>query len=235
MPISSLTKKDLNEIELLLKEYYEEPNHLLNEELRKNSRIDFYRKPGSGIEAFFMTGWGEISIASEKRLLIYLGLSCVNNKFKEKKLASKLYYFFTREALKKQSNIAKPIILFGTTATPVILLTLPKIWDNVEPNLDGSYSKFGGEIIRQIRKEYNLYSAGTEHPFVLKNIAVKIRYSRIERERFKEVCERFNLKTFESLDIDETKGDRMLILCNLPSKENFQNLKNKLFLQNQYA
>ncbi|TBW28242.1 hypothetical protein [Gramella sp. KN1008] len=182
-----------------------------------------------------MTGWSEMSSEKEERVIIYLGLSCVNNQYKENKLGSKLYYTFTKEALQLQSNYSNPILLFGTTATPVILLTLPKIWDKVEPNLDGSYSKHGEKIIRQIQKELDLEKFSTYHPYVLKKIAVKTRYADFERRRFKDICKKFDLRTFEILDIDETQGDRMMILCNLPSEIKFQELERKLFPQIQDA
>ena len=130
-----------------------------------------------------------------------------------------------------QCNFSNLVLLFGTTATPVILLTLPKIWDNVEPNLDGSYSNYGEKIIRQIQKKLDLEKFSIDHPYVLKKIAFKTRYAETERRRFKDICKKFDLRTFEILDIDETQGDRMMILCNLPTENKFQELKRKLYPQ----
>ena len=233
--IADLSKRDLEEITSLLNYYYEESTGLLLSELKKNNRVYYYRKTGENIEAFFMTGWSEVSIHNEKRISIYLGLSCVNNQYKERKLGSKLYYEFTKEALELQSKISDKVLLYGTTATPVVLLTLPKIWDNVEPNQDGSYSNHGEKIIRRIQKELDLDKFSTGHPYVLKKIAFKTRYAESERIRFKDISEKFDLRTFEILDIDETQGDRMMILCNLPSEIKFQKLERKLFAQIQDA
>ena len=56
------------------------------------------------------------------------------------------------------------------------------------------------------------------HPFVLKGVAEKTRYSAIETARISEIVKKKNFTLFSDLGIDETNGDRMMRICRVPLK-----------------
>lgn len=176
-----------------------------------------------------MVGWEKHIINSEERDVVFLGLSCANDNYNERRFASKVYYYFTQDAFDFEQNRNTKLILYGTTATPVVLLTLEKIWANVKPNLFGEYEDFDKIVIEAIKKKSGFDKYSTNHPFVLKGIAVNTKYSQKEEERLNEVIRKNNIEIFKTLNIDESNGDRLLITCNIPDKAKLDRLKSKLF------
>lgn len=223
--ISQLNSRERSQIFELIEPYYATPLTLLRKELELNNKIYIFKDDTQGIVAFFMTGWKQVFLLNEEYTAIYLGLSCVKNNQIQKKLGSKLYYYFTEEALHLKK---KNTILFGTTATPVILLTLPKIWKNVQPTLNGDFTDREKVLVRELKKLYGMDSYSTKHPFVLKRYS-HTRYSLPEKLRLEDMTVQKGITTFQKLNIKETEGDRLIITCRLPSKSDFVKLHNKIF------
>lgn len=105
---------------------------------------------------------------------------------------------------------------------------LPKIYDNIQPDLDGNYNKKIKEVIENIKKVGGLDEFSSNHPYVLKGATASTKYSTNEKVRQKEFVFNNNINTFEKLNIDESNGDRLLIICEIPSKSKLDNLKLKL-------
>jgi len=103
-----------------------------------------------------------------------------------KKISSRLYYNFSNDAYNYQQKNNNKLIFYCITATPIILLTLPKVLDNVKPDLEGSYTKNDNEIIETIKKSKRLDKFSAGHPYVLKGVAVNTKYSMSEEARLKE-------------------------------------------------
>lgn len=227
--INELTSAEIKNIFLLTKPYYLDSSSVVKRELKHNNVIYLLKNDSSVIVAFFMVVWEKMILLSEEREVVYLGLSCASQDNQEDRFASKVYYNFTIDAYNHQQQNNTKLILYGTTATPVVLLTLPKIWDNVKPGLDGSYSQVDLELIECLKIASGLNKFSADHPFVLKRVAVNTRYSIRETQRLKEFEQRNDLTIFENLNINEADGDRLLITCNIPDKEKIEALEIKLF------
>ena len=226
--INELTNVEIERMFQLMKPYYIDPTSLLERDLKHNTNIYLLKDDIDNLLSFFMVGWEKHFIDDKLSSVVFLGLSCANQKFQERKFASKVYYYFTKDAFDYEQLNNEKLILYGTTATPVVLLTLSKIWDNVKPLQDGSYTEYDKIIIDAIKKSTGLDKYSSDHPFVLKRIAIKTKYSVNEEARLKEVEIKNNIKIFEKLNIDEANGDRLLITCNIPNKSKLDILKSKL-------
>lgn len=228
-PINQLTKSEINDLFQLTKPYYVDAKNVLERELHHNTSIYQLRDMQQRLLSFFMVGWEKHKIGHEFKDVVYLGLSCANENSKENRFASRAYYYFTVDAYFYEQQRNSKLILYGTTATPVVLLTLSKIWDNVRPSLDGSYSPRDKILIEAIKKSTGLDTFSSDHPFVLKAVAKNTRYSTKEANRLLEFVNKNNIQTFENLSIREADGDRLLITCTVPDISKLDRLKAKLF------
>lgn len=219
-----LSKAEIDEMYSLLTPYYLNPADLFNRELNHNSHA-YLVSCQNKIKAFFMVSWNENQIGLNGKKIVYLGLSCSDIGSSNQNLASKAYLNFTVDAYNFENENNLELILYGTTATPVILLVLPKFWDRVKPAYDGSFDAEDKEIIEKIKTSVNLDDFSTSHPFVLKEQGCNTKYSQNEEKRLNSIETKFKLTLFKKLGIDENKGDRLLILCSVPSIEKIEALK----------
>lgn len=226
--ISDLTVSEERNLFHILSPFYLDPTDLLERELAKNDSIYLLKDEKEEIVAFFMVGWKKYQSLEKNMDLVYLGLSCVSIKFQDNGFASRLYYKFTCDAFNFEVQNKVKILLYGTTATPVVLKTLPKIWDNVYPELDGTYSNEAKYAVELVKKFSGLGEFSGEHPFVLKGVAKGTKYSMFEESRLKELELRNGIDTFKVLNIDEKLGDRLLIICSVPGKQKIDLLSKKL-------
>ena len=228
--VKDLTNSEIEKIFFVTKPYYNDPSYVLDRELKHNSHIYLIRDTMGNILSFFMVCWEKHQISNNEEDCVYLGLSCANQSNQEKRFASRVYYYFTEDAYNYEQKNNKKLILYGTTATPVVLFMLSKIWDNVKPELDGNYSRHDKEIIDEIKKSTGLCKFSSEHhPFILKAVAKDTKYSTDEENRLKEFEFRKNITIFKKLNINESNGDRLLITCKVPEKLKLDRLKTKLF------
>lgn len=227
-PIAELSSKDKQKLLELLEPYYEQPQTLLERELSRNDVIylEYHKQT---LLSFFMVAWERHLLQGDLRDVVYLGLSCTNINYRKSRNASRVYYYFTREASEWERNRGQNLILYGTTATPLMLLTVPKIWAKMRPFPDGSYSQSDGALVDSLKRSIGVDRYSDKHPFVLRKQAEATLYASAEKARQQAIVEKFNLVTFESLRINEAEGDRLLMTCRVPTLQKVQALKKKLF------
>lgn len=73
-----------------------------------------------------------------------------------------------------------------------------------------------------------IMQSSMENPFALRSVANDTRYSEEERKRIEKVTAKNNFKFFDNYEIDETRGDRLILICEPPSIEKLLSLKHKL-------
>lgn len=220
--IADLTIGEKLEIYQLAEPYYLNPKKIVFDELFANEDI-YLAKYAKRIVAYFMV---KFDLTDSDFSTVYLGLSCSSEEVR--KIASYLYINFTTDAQNIESQIGRKLVLYGTTATPIVLYTLPKIWDNVRPDLYGNYKPNDYEIIMKIKKsKWGIKQISGAHPFVLKGVA-EARYSDKEISRINQFSKTQNFTLFEELGIKESEGDRLLVLCSIPEGEKLEKLRAKV-------
>ena len=229
--IEHLTDAEIAGIFHLTKPFYIDSSNVVARELKHNDTIYLLKDNSSTIVSFFMVNWEKHTIQQRDKDVVYLGLSCAAQNHQEKHLASKVYYHFTKDAFSYEEETGEKLMLYGTTATPVVLLTLSKIWDDVKPETDGSYSHSDKVLIEDIKRSSGLDKFSSDHPFVLKGIATDTKYAVAEETRLKEFQIKHSIKIFKTLKINEANGDRLLITCKVPGKTKLDILRTKLFGQ----
>ena len=226
--VKDLTADELRQITTILQPYYLDATELLARELEHNTHVYFVSAENT-IQTFFMVSWNEDEVALKNYKLVYLGLSCTDIHATDKKLASSTYLHFSIDGYNYEQQHNTKLLLYGTTATPLILTTLPKVWDRVKPALDGSYDTEDKSLITMIRKHLRQDALSDEHPFVLKNYAKNTQYSAPEKARLAQIEDKFQIDTFKQLNICEQKGDRLLIMCKIPQLSKIAHLKKQIW------
>lgn len=159
--------------------------------------------------ALFMVGYHTVNNIE----CCYLGLSACREEYKSQGLVKKLYLEFNRDCIKRERELNKRIVCYGTTATPIVYYAFHKIWINPQPDMDGNCSLEGVQIISTIAKvQYPDAGIDEAGPFILRHAAHHINYSEAEKERLKKAALDLNLTVFDKFRLDETQGDRFLMI-----------------------
>jgi len=198
----------------LLYPSYENPELFLNESLNRCDTLFLLRDELDQLSAFFLVSWESIYLNGSDRMTCYLGLSATRQDLKNTAEVGKLYDALRDEAIKAQQEVQSRIILWFTTATPSAWNAANTRFTDLQPRINGGYTKEGESIATEIRSLLKI-NLDTEkgHPFVLKKFARNTLYSSEERLRIRNICNKHKFRLFEELQIDERVGDRILCIC----------------------
>ena len=166
--------------------------------------------------SFFMHGYDEIILADDVLPAIHLGWTCATEETKGSHLVRALYEQFLIDARAVQQEKGIEFTLWGTTATPVGFHLYHKYFADVVPDVQGQYSPGALEIANALRTRLTGNEATTSRPFLLSGVS-KARFSQEELDRIALITRNKNFSLFEQLGIDERNGDRLLVICHLPS------------------
>jgi hypothetical protein len=92
----------------------------------------------------------------------------------------------------------------------MIYIVSSKYLSNLEPGSSGEFSARGQTRANALACHLGAMTA--THPFVLKGYAVNTRYSSTERMRIDQTLRAQRFELFKQLSIDESAGDRLLII-----------------------
>ncbi|MBO9681292.1 MAG: hypothetical protein J7502_01245 [Flavisolibacter sp.] len=166
--------------------------------------------------AFFMVNFEKVGALNT----FYLGLSGCHKDFKGVGFAKLLYNTFFIDCKHKEKEVGSKILCWWTTATPIPFKWFNDNIEKCEPNLNGDVSEFGRHNMIEIRKlKYSHIPIDFSLPFILKGVAEHTNYSISEKLKLQKVQEELKLKAFERYPIDETKGDRYLMIGFVPELE----------------
>jgi hypothetical protein len=210
----STNEKLVEQIYTLTKPLYFDNTTLLEREINRCNDI-YLVKNDVQLIAFFMVNFEKVDEIDT----FYLGLSSCHPDFQSKGFAKLLYLTFFLDCVTMEKELNKKIICWWTTATPVAYLWFNKNIDKVEPNLDGEISSEGHNVILKIiSSKYSGQNIDLQTPFILPGIAKNTKYSLAERNRLKKITDDLRLPAFVKHQIDETKGDRFLMIGYAPTK-----------------
>jgi hypothetical protein len=206
------------EIFNLLSPSYEDPTSLLEREVEHCDTLYVARDIDGRLMAFFLVAWEPLTFNGKTLPSVYLGLSATSQETKGSGIVRNLYERFRCDASSWERENRRQLVLWATTATPSAYAGVNLLFDQVAPCADGSYSRWAACMARIICRRFSL--ADTEpdsNPFVLRAVAHKTRYSDAEVERISKIVEKTNFTLFQHLEIDERRGDRLLLICRLPN------------------
>lgn len=163
--------------------------------------------------AFFMVGYHKINDLD----CCYLGLSACRQEYKNNGFVKALFFEFARDCIRKELSLNKRILCYWTTATPIVYHWFCKYFSDVAPDRQGNCSTGSKRLLTLIaRSKYKNASFEADYPFILRQAAHQINYSDAENDRIRQAIIDLNLAVFENHRLDETNGDRFLMVGYAP-------------------
>lgn len=205
----------LDQIRTLVAPSYEDPAAILARELASCDVAYLLVGPDRTLLSLFLVGFHGLSVNHEPAEALYMGLSATRPDLKNHGLVHGLYRQAQADARTREDQAGKRLIVWGTTVHPSPFRAVHNIWANVEPRSDGTFTDTGAERALALRQHLQV-PPPTGHPFVLHGIAQGTRYSSAELARIDRVKLKHGFGLFESLGVDEAKGDRLLVVCEVP-------------------
>jgi hypothetical protein len=201
----------VSEIRDLLAPSYEDARAVLDRELDNNSDAYLLTNDAGRLDAFFMVGWGRPpQIAGMSA--VYLGLSACRQEHKGRGLTIRLYRQFIRDAATWEATHQERLLLWATTAYPLILAVFYRFFDVLAPRPDGVCTDEVSRLAWDLRSQLaGRYRAGP-HPLVFRGVATATRYSDGEFARLEASRSQLDHDLFREWEIDERRGDRLLLL-----------------------
>lgn len=187
---------------------------LLSREIHHNRDIYITKDENNTLLAYFMINYETVAGLDT----CYLGLSACRESHKGQGLVKKLYQQLIDDCKALELTENRKILLWWTTATPVVYHWFNKHINRVEPNTQGRYTTEGKNLVLTIIKEkYPETTVDAVHPFILRSAATNTNYSEKEKERLKKITkELLEVDVFEKYNVVETNGDRFLMIGYTP-------------------
>lgn len=204
----------------LLAPSYDDPTALLNRALIHSDTVYTALDDDNSLLAFSMAAHElVVPIVGRKPVTaVYTGLSATRHQHKQSGAMRALWGRWLADAKAQQKESGTNLLIWGTTANPLVYLYISKIQPEAEPHGDGSFSPEALPIAQALRKRLGLQaSSPDEHPSVLKGLAQSTRYSELESARIRQTCADTGFMLFDKLGIVEAAGDRLLFFGQCPS------------------
>ena len=217
-PIQELTFTEHKRIREIVQPYYTDATQLIARAISHNTHIYLSYYDGV-LVAFFMVAWETLSVNGIDRPALFLGLSSVDPDFRNKKLVSTLYKQSMLDVAEWQTNHSQELIVWFTTATPVVWHSISRIYRIIQPTIDSSYPPELGDVGKAIQQCHYPHARLHVNPFVLKGVATATQYAVAERTYLDQTEQKNGPSIFEQLGVDESAGDRLLVLCTLPDED----------------
>lgn len=197
---------------------YVDPGPLLEREMDHCDTIYVAQDDDGELLAFYLVAWETVAWGrGGGRTCVYLGLSASRDDAKGRGFARRLYKRCLLDARRWEERHRREVLLWGTTATPLVYGLAARFLRDMEPRPDGGFSEAGAAAAHRLRAHANWPPPrGTEHPFVLRGVARDTAYSARERGRLTHASRRCGL--LDRLGVQEARGDRLLFIACVPER-----------------
>ncbi len=203
--------------EIVAASFVDEASRLEREFERRDTLYVLADERGE-VLSFFMVSWDTLEIDGQQVPTLNVGLTAARHDQKGNGKSNWLYRHVVAEAQRRERQLGRKMIVWGTLASPVAFLIARKIFANLQPSLDGTYAENPGQVARAVRRKLGIPQADGKHPFVFPRLIAGVRFTESERFRLEAVCRVRDFTLFERLGIDETQGDRLLFVAEVPPR-----------------
>lgn len=207
----------LTEMLEMIRPSYVDAAPLLDREVARCETLYRWYDHDGLLTAFFLVAWESLTIDSNERPAVYMGLSATRQDTKNSGVVRQLYAEFVRDGVQWEISNQRRLVLWFTTATPSACLAAYVLFVEAEPRVDGTFTDIGAGVARAVRTRLSWPERLGDHPFVLRSVAGATRYSSVEAERVRAICARHDFDLLAKLDVQEMHGDRLLYICYLPN------------------
>ncbi len=228
--ISNLSGQELRNNQRLQKEIrnvvapsYEDASSILSREFIDCNSVYIGRDSSGSLVCFYLTTWELINSEKNKFHAVHLGLSATRQDTKGIGYIAALYAKCVQDAIEWEKIHQKQLILWSTTASPIVYLAVNRFLRDTEPRIDGSFTPEGKAIANELRLHLRVpYAHPDSHPFVLKGIAKGTKYSLEESHRLEKIKNKKKFSLFDKLGVKENHEDRILFIARTPHDINYR-------------
>ncbi len=186
---------------------------LIEREIEHNSDIYIISDKTDNLLAFFMVNFEPVCGQDS----FYLGLSACRDELKGKGLGKSLYLKFMEDCRVIERRENKKIMLWWTTATPIVYYWFNKHVSQVQPDMNGDYTEDGkNTAVAIISEKFKDASIDNSHPFILRSVAENTVYSPSEHDRLRIATEKLGMDVFQKFNLREENADRFLMIGYAP-------------------
>lgn len=211
-------KNFISKLKELAQHSYLDTSSLLDREIKHCKKLFYVENENGALVCFAMYNFEPL----EDIETVYYGLTVCAENYKSYGLAKCLWEKIAFETIQRQNEIGLPILCWLTTPTPIVFQWFSNFLLNTEPFLDGSYSDEGKQLAEKLQViKYSQSVQQDINPFILRKIASNTIYSITAREQLVKATKKLNITAFENHTVDETKGDRFLIIGWMPKNVRF--------------
>ena len=194
--------------ELIAPSYASTGKHIIHD-IELCDELYTLRKESGRLAAFFMVGYHALNGEPS----CYLGLSACREELKGQRLVSQLYNTFLAECRAKEAKLGQQILLYFTTATPLVFAWFTRRLLDAAPRITGQYTEAGLQRLNTVANAHYAHATWEPStPYLLRGAAIGVRYSEQERERIAAVAASEPGSFFNSVGLDERNGDRLLVV-----------------------
>ena len=190
----------------------------LEKEFERRDTLYFLQGEHGEVLRFFLVSWESLEINGRQVPALNAGLTAARPDQKGMGGPLRLYRHVVSEAQEWEQLHHQRLIVWGMTATPVVLFIARKVFANLQPSVDGMYSAESGQVARAVRRRVGASEISGSHPFVFRGLVAGVRYRAEERRRVAAVCRTTEFTWFDQLRIDEAVGDRLLFVADIPAE-----------------
>ena len=202
----------LAEIRALIAPYYENVDAIIERETRHCSELYLLREDGV-LASLLFSNMEEMPLNGTPTPCLYVGLNATDPRLVHSGRSFVLYDRMFADGRRWELENHRPLIHWFTTATPLGYTMATKYFEHLAPTPTGEYGGLVASIARAIRTAIGAPNDDLEHPFVLRRYAEETRYTASERSRLAGLEANLQCPLFSALRIDESAGDRLLLIC----------------------
>jgi hypothetical protein len=189
----------------------------LEREFARCDTLYLLRDEGGELASFFMASWEALEFDGHLVPALYTGLTAARPDRKHTGEAMVMYDRFVANAQTWERQHGQKLIVWGMTATPVVYILSRRLFVNVQPSPDGTYSEAAERVAHAVRRRIGAETITGSHPFAFPGAAAGVRYTEEERLRVAEVSRAKQFTLFDQVGLDESRGDRMLFVAEVPA------------------
>jgi hypothetical protein len=190
---------------------------LLEIEFERRDTLYLLQDERGEVLSFFMVSWDTLEIDGRQVPTLNAGLTAARPDQKGTGKSIRLYRHVVSEAQERERLLRRKLIVWGTLASPIAYRIARKVFADLQPALDGTYSDDSEQVARAVRRKLGIAQTAGAHPFVFPRLVAGVRFTEAERRRLADVCRAKSFSLFDRLGIGEARGDRLLFVGAVPA------------------
>jgi len=202
---------------LWLTRIYTDPSAALEQYIEDCDHMYFRTDCEGRLIGFLLVKWNdplEINYQGTNYILVYAGLSAVSPANAQRHVGESLFRTFSHSCQNRQLHLSKSVLIWYTTANPIVLKKALRISSDHQPNpACHAYDSISEGAIRAISQRMNATLDTSTYPWVLRE-ASRLRYTDSQLNAILTSCQSLDQALVSMFcKVDERRGDRLICIC----------------------